>query len=302
MGDGDREVATDNDPVFAGRYRLDPVRAHRNHPVAREEPHSAFPEKASHPPPYRRGMRLDDLAGLREQGDLHPIRRPGALQEGAKTVPEREGQLGPPRSAADHRDPQPSAPSPAVALGLGPAFSEGVDRLDPERMLLGPLDAAHGRLRADVEGENVESDRRASGGQDSPAVKVDPGRRGVYDPRAREPGQSSKIDMRLLRRVVAGDEARQHSGVGGEQVARDQGEPDPGDRLHAEALEYRHVAVSAADQNDVDRDGRGRAGGRVRAVRHRGHGRPRGIPGHKGGGGRGWESNPPDTSHASHRI
>ena len=87
--------------------------------------------------------------------------------------------------------------------------------------------------------------------------------------------------MRLLRRVVAGDKARQHSRVGGEHVTRDEGEAHPGGRAHPEALEHRDVAVAAADQHDVGRDGRGRAGHRARARRHGRSGRTRGNSGRR---------------------
>ena len=139
-------------------------------------------------------------------------------------------------------------------------------------MLLRPVDAAQGRLRADVEGEDVEPDRGPTRREDPPPLEVEPGRRGVDDPGVREAGELPEVDVRLFGEVVAGDEARQHPGVGGQQVARDQGEPHPRDRAHPEPLEHRHVAVAAADQHDVGGDGGGRAGHRAWA---RWHGRTR---------------------------
>ena len=264
MGDRDREVAADRGPLSARRHRVDPVRAYRDHPVAGEKPHPALTEEAGHPAPDGRGVRLDDLARLREEGDLDPVRHPGPLEEGAKAVPEGERQLRPPGSPPDHRDPEPPTALQAVALDRRPPFPEDVDRLDPEGVVPRPLDVVQGRLRADVDGEEVEADGGPAGREDPPRAQVDPRRRGVQDPGVREPRELPEIDVRLLRRVVAGDEAGEHPRVGGEQVARDEGEAHPGDRVHSEALEHRHVAVAAPDQHDVGRDGRGPAGVHVR--------------------------------------
>ena len=256
MGDRDREVAVDRRPLSARRHRVDPVRAHRDHPVAGEEPHPALAEEAGQPAPHGRRVRLDDLARLREEGDLDPVRHPGPCEHGAKAVPEGERQLRPPGSAPDHRDPEPPAPFQAVALDRRPPFPEDVDRLDPEGVLLRPLEVVQGRLRADVDGEKVEADGGPAGREDAPCAQVDPGRRSVQNPGAGEPRELPEIDVRLLR-PSNGPATRPGSipGVGGEHVARDEGEAHPGDRAHAEALEHRHVAVAAPDQHDVGRDG-----------------------------------------------
>ena len=66
VGDRDREVAGDRGRLSARRHRVDSVRAYRDHPVTREEPHPALAEETGHPAPDGRGVRLDDLARLRE--------------------------------------------------------------------------------------------------------------------------------------------------------------------------------------------------------------------------------------------
>ena len=141
--------------------------------------HPAFAEESGHPAPDGRGVRLDDLARLREEGDLDPVRHPGPLEEGAKAVPQGERQLRPPGSAPDHRDPEPPAALQAVPLDRRPPFPEDVDRLDPEGVLLRPLDGVQGRLRADVDGEEVEADGGPAGREDPP-----PPRRPAIIPRA----------------------------------------------------------------------------------------------------------------------
>ena len=173
--------------------------------MTREEPHPALAEEAGHPAPDGRGVRLDDLACLREEGDLDPVRHSGPLEEGAKAVAEAERQLRPSGAAPDHRDAEPSAALQAVALDRRPPFPEDVDRLDPEGVLVRPFDVVQGRLRADVDREEVEADGGAAGREDAPRAEVDPDRRGVQDPRVREPRELPEVDVRLLRRVVAGD-------------------------------------------------------------------------------------------------
>jgi hypothetical protein len=61
----------------------------------------------------------------------------------------------------------------------------------------------------------------------------------------------TEIDMRFIERVVAGDQAGQHAGIGGVYVARDQRQSHPGFGLHAKALQYFDVAVTAADEHEI---------------------------------------------------
>jgi len=62
--------------------------------------------------------------------------------------------------------------------------------------------------------------------------------------------------MRVVETVMAGDKPREHSRIGRMHVAADHGEPHAGKRLHAEALEHAHMAVTAAEQHEVLEDGR----------------------------------------------
>ena len=72
--------------------------------------------------------------------------------------------------------------------------------------------------------------------------------------------------MDVVEPVEAGDQARQHPGVGRVQVARDDGGPHAGDRAHSQAAEHDDVAVAAADEDEVLENGRA-AGHGVPAAR-----------------------------------
>ena len=57
--------------------------------------------------------------------------------------------------------------------------------------------------------------------------------------------------MGLVEIVMPGNQAREHSGVGRVNVARQQGQADPWNRFHAEHLEDRDMAVPATDQHEI---------------------------------------------------
>ena len=73
----------------------------------------------------------------------------------------------------------------------------------------------------------------------------------MINPCPGEPGQGTQVDMALVEVVMAGDEARQHAGIGRVRVAADQGEAHAGDRFHAEPFQHRDVAVAAADEHEI---------------------------------------------------
>jgi len=66
--------------------------------------------------------------------------------------------------------------------------------------------------------------------------------------KAREP---TEIDVALLKRVMPGDVARQHAGIGCLDVAADQGDAHPGHRPRAKALQHADMGMAAADENEI---------------------------------------------------
>ena len=62
--------------------------------------------------------------------------------------------------------------------------------------------------------------------------------------------------MAFVEGVVAGDEARDHAGVGCFDVAPDQREPHAGHRLQAETSQDMDVGVTPANQHKVLEEGR----------------------------------------------
>ena len=61
--------------------------------------------------------------------------------------------------------------------------------------------------------------------------------------------------MHLVVAVVAGNVARQHARIRGVRIAADHRQSHPGNGPHAEALEHHHMAVPAADEDDIAQDG-----------------------------------------------
>src|ERR1051325_980013 len=66
-----------------------------------------------------------------------------------------------------------------------------------------------------------------------------------------EAREAPQIDMALLEAVMPGDIARQHAGIGGLYVARDQGHANPGLRPHAEAFQHMHMRMATADKHQI---------------------------------------------------
>ena len=91
-----------------------------------------------------------------------------------------------------------------------------------------------------------------------PGVRIDARDLVEEQARAGEARQPGEVDMDVVEAVMAGDEAGQHARIGRVHVGRDQGQPDPGQRPHAEAPQHGDMAVAAADQHDVLDDGDGR--------------------------------------------
>ena len=74
----------------------------------------------------------------------------------------------------------------------------------------------------------------------------------AWTSRAPESGaERSQVDMAFLEAVVAGDEARDHAGVGRLDVAADQGHPRVLQWPLAKLLEHVDMGMAAADQHQI---------------------------------------------------
>ncbi len=167
---------------------------------------------------------------------------------------QRQGQLHTAGPGTDERD---HGTARVVAHALdqrAPVGVEAVDRLDGHDVVGGTAHPVHLRRGADIDREAVVGDRRAIAAQHLARLAVDTDGLVVEVARARKGGEPAQVDVDVVVVVMAGDVAGQHPGVGGVRVAADQGEPDAGDGLHAEALEHADVAVAPADEHDIPED------------------------------------------------
>ena len=57
--------------------------------------------------------------------------------------------------------------------------------------------------------------------------------------------------MGLVEVVITGDQSRQHAGIRGVHLARDESEAHAWERIHAEHAQHRNVGVPGADQHHV---------------------------------------------------
>jgi hypothetical protein len=104
--------------------------------------------------------------------------------------------------------------------GDAPRRRQGREPIDPvadrarrDRVLAdaGQVEPAHGR--ADVEARDVVGHRRATLERDRARVRIDRRRAREDHVRAGAPREAGRVDLELVRRVVAGREARHHAGV-----------------------------------------------------------------------------------------
>src|SRR5215472_14411644 len=93
--------------------------------------------------------------------------------------------------------------------------------------------------------------RRAPAADDVAAGEIEVDRLILIKPRAGKASERTGIDVRVVEPVVAGDEARQHSGIGCVHLATDQSEAHARDGLHPEHAQHRDVGVAGADQHHV---------------------------------------------------
>ncbi len=175
-------------------------------------------------------------------------------EQAAKAVLRREEDFNAAGAPADHPNPRRAASQHTLDQRL-PAIEETADRFHRNDGAGRALDVNCARRRADIDRQHVVMRRRPVAAQNPPLLEVDPGHLVMIETRAGKPGKRPQVDVRFIERVVAGDEARQHAGIGRMVVAANKCDTDAGHRIHAKALQDGNVAVAAADQNKILDDG-----------------------------------------------
>ena len=200
---------------------------------------------------HRHGRRLQRCAepsprARRRLGQDRPRLDQGHL--GAWTQPMRHGeaQLDARDAAADHRARPCAAPQEGV-----PAIREDAERLGGHAVFGEAGHAGDGAGDADIDAEHVVGDGRASRHGDGARVRVDPVRRAEHQPRARVAAERHEVDVQRVARVVPGDVARQHPGVGRGGLGADQRQPRAGQGVHPPGAQDQRVRVAPAEQHEV---------------------------------------------------
>jgi len=103
----------------------------------------------------------------------------------------------------------------------------------------------------DIERQRVVGKRRLALEQHQPPASVEPDGLGMDQIGAGPGGESGEIDVALVEAVAAGDEAREHAGIGRAHIAGDQGDPHAGHRAPAEARQHMYMGMAAAHQHQI---------------------------------------------------
>ncbi len=165
-----------------------------------------------------------------------------------------ECQFDAARTATDHRNPGRTRVIADPFQQPLPASVEAVDRLDRHGVLGRAGNLAHLRRGADVDGQLVVAHRWPIAAEHPSFCPIEAHGFIAQEARTSKLRQPAEVDVNLVVAVVAGNVARQHSGVGGMGVAADQCQPDSGQRMHAEAPEHADMAVTASDEHDIPKD------------------------------------------------
>ena len=159
-----------------------------------------------------------------------------------------ECQLDTTGAAADHHD----LLGPARLLEKRkPALAELGDRLDWDGMLVRTGNWREVGRGADIERQHLIGERRLVLEQHQPARPVESDRFGMDQAGTGARGEGGEIDVAFVEAVAAGDEAREHAGIGCAHVARDQGDLHAGHGPLAEARQHMDVGMAAAHQHEI---------------------------------------------------
>ena len=162
----------------------------------------------------------------------------------------RKRELDPAGAAADHGEAQPRHLARPRQQRL-PARREPVDRFDRDRVLGGAGHIVGAGGRADVDRQDIVSDRRMGIAQQDAVGPVEPDRFVADQPRAGKSREPAKIDMTFVERIMPGDVAWQHSRIRRLHAAGNERHAHPGHRPHAEALQHMDVGMAPADEDEI---------------------------------------------------
>ena len=178
-----------------------------------------------------------------EQGELRGAAR------GAHAGGQREGKLHSGRAGAHHGD------AHRVAAGGRDPLVQPVDEVADRPRCQGVLGhAREGEASdggTDIEARDVVADRWAPLEIDPPRPRVDARCRGEHDVRSGAARQGHDVDLELVGRVVARNEARHHTRVDGLGAVEHHRRAHAGLGPHHQPAQHLDVGVPAADQDEI---------------------------------------------------
>ena len=217
-----------------------------------------------------------DGPGLEEKMELRrpegPARFPAQCLQ---RMADRQQELDAAGSGSDHSDAGSSGSGQDALPDLGPAAEKVADRLDRNHRFGSSWNRVKSGRGADVDGDQVVGNGRPGTAQNPFGIQVQADGLIMEEAGARKLGERPQVDVRLVVFVVTGDQARKHTGVRSVDVPGDEGQANTRHGLCAEALQDSHVAVTAADQNQILGDGNLN---RVHDSSGAGGGQPKPIP------------------------
>ena len=148
---------------------------------------------------------------------------PRLRQHPAEAVADTEQKFDPAGAGADDADPDRVFAAEHPRRQIMPVGDEAVDGLDRHRVLGRARHLGGVGGRADVDRQQIVGHRRAVAAQHPPVGGIEADRLVMKELGAGEAGQRPEVDMGVIEAVMPGDQARQHSGVGGVGVRRTPG-------------------------------------------------------------------------------
>ena len=193
---------------------------------------------------------------------------PLRAQFAAQAVLHGQRQFDAAGSGADHRHRGDAGVIAHPFQQRQPALVELADRLHRHGMRVGTRHMAQLGRRADVDRQRIVGDRRSRAAEHLARVAVDADHFVAVVTRAGKLGQTTHVDMHVVKAVMPGDVARQHAGIWRVGIGADQGQARARQRVHRPHVQDHDMAVAAANQDDVAQYGGFR---RLHSINHPQH-------------------------------